>query len=247
VCQCNELLAGLYREKMEVTGLIHMHGVEEDVASAIRLKKNGYRVLKIKLTSLALMSSSVLAASGAAKAPTASQLPPQEAVVHNRYTSDEDVARGKRLFDGRCAPCHGLAGEGGRGATLARPRLVRAPDDAGLFKVIRNGIPQTEMPGAFDMIDREIWQVVAYVRTLGRTAVERVSGDPSAGDRLYHTKGGCPQCHTVNSEGGRMGPPLTEVARVGVRLTCAMCCSSPQLNSRKASCKSRWLRTTGSG
>ena len=44
-----ELLDGLYREKMEFTGLIHMHGVEEDVASAIRFKKNGYRVLKIKV------------------------------------------------------------------------------------------------------------------------------------------------------------------------------------------------------
>jgi putative heme-binding domain-containing protein len=89
--------------------------------------------------------------------------------------------------------------------------LVRAPDDASLFKVIREGIPQTEMPLAFDMVDREIWQVVAYVRTLGRTAVESVAGDPTEGERLYRIKGGCPQCHTVNFEGGRMGTPLSEV------------------------------------
>ncbi len=44
-----ELLGGLYREKMEVTGLIHMHGVEEDVASAVRLQEKGHRVLKIKV------------------------------------------------------------------------------------------------------------------------------------------------------------------------------------------------------
>ncbi len=44
-----ELLGGLYREKMEVTGLIHMHSTEEDVASAVRLKERGYRVLKIKV------------------------------------------------------------------------------------------------------------------------------------------------------------------------------------------------------
>ncbi len=44
-----ELLGGLYREKMEVTGLIHMHSVEEDVASAVKLKERGHRVLKIKV------------------------------------------------------------------------------------------------------------------------------------------------------------------------------------------------------
>jgi L-alanine-DL-glutamate epimerase-like enolase superfamily enzyme len=44
-----ELLGGLYREKMEVTGLIHMHGVEEDVASAVRLVGKGHKVLKIKV------------------------------------------------------------------------------------------------------------------------------------------------------------------------------------------------------
>lgn len=44
-----ELLGGLYREKMETTGLIHMHGVEEDVASAVRLTMKGHKVLKIKV------------------------------------------------------------------------------------------------------------------------------------------------------------------------------------------------------
>jgi len=44
-----ELLGGLYRQKMEVTGLIHMHGIEEDVASAVKFKERGYKVLKIKV------------------------------------------------------------------------------------------------------------------------------------------------------------------------------------------------------
>ncbi|MEW5980035.1 MAG: mandelate racemase/muconate lactonizing enzyme family protein [Acidobacteriota bacterium] len=44
-----QLLGGLYREKMATTGLIHMHGVEEDVASAVKLKEQGCQVLKIKV------------------------------------------------------------------------------------------------------------------------------------------------------------------------------------------------------
>ena len=115
------------------------------------------------------------------------------------------------VFEVRCAPCHGLFGEGGRGPTLARPRLVRAPDDASLYKVIRGGIPQTEMPGAAGMDEAQIREVAAYVRTLGTHGVETVPGDPAAGERLYRTKGGCGVCHMVGTEGGVIGPPLGEV------------------------------------
>lgn len=44
-----ELLGGLYRSKMDTTGLIHLHDVKEDVASAIRLVERGHKVLKIKV------------------------------------------------------------------------------------------------------------------------------------------------------------------------------------------------------
>jgi L-alanine-DL-glutamate epimerase-like enolase superfamily enzyme len=44
-----ELLGGLYRETMDTTGMIHMHGIEEDVASAVKLVGKGFRVLKVKV------------------------------------------------------------------------------------------------------------------------------------------------------------------------------------------------------
>lgn len=128
----------------------------------------------------------------------------------NPYQSESDGARGKRLFGGQCAPCHGPAGEGGKGPALARPTLPRAPDDPTLFRVLRDGIPGTQMPGAWAMIDHELWQVVAYVRTLGRQPAQPVSGDAARGAALYSAKK-CAQCHTIESTGGRMGPPLTEI------------------------------------
>jgi cytochrome c oxidase cbb3-type subunit III len=139
----------------------------------------------------------------------ARQLP--SADVKIPFTGSQDVAAGKRLFEVRCAPCHGLFGEGGRGPTLAHARLVRTPDDASLYKVIRGGIPQTEMPGAAGMDETQIREVAAYVRTLGTHGVETVPGDPAAGERLYRTKGGCGVCHMVGTEGGVIGPPLGEV------------------------------------
>jgi mono/diheme cytochrome c family protein len=68
----------------------------------------------------------------------------------------EDLARGKRLFEGQCAVCHGIIGTGGRGANLAQPRLRHASSDQALFLVIKDGIDGTEMREAWQMTDREI-------------------------------------------------------------------------------------------
>lgn len=129
----------------------------------------------------------------------------------NPHTSPADLQRGRQLFMGHCAPCHGPAGEGGRGPNLARPRLPRAPDDPALFRLMRDGIPGTEMPAGWVMISREIWQVAGYVRTLGLTAVETVPGDRGSGETLYRTKGNCAQCHITAGKGGSLGPELTEI------------------------------------
>jgi putative heme-binding domain-containing protein len=135
----------------------------------------------------------------------------EEIPKQNPYTTASDVARGKQLFNGQCALCHGPAGEGGRGANLARPNLKRAPDDPSLFHVLHDGIPGTEMPGAFAMTDHEIWQVAAFVRTLGRAASEKVPGDPERGRRLVNDKGGCLRCHSIGGVGGITAPTLTEI------------------------------------
>jgi len=144
----------------------------------------------------------------------AAQGVPDDYVVpkENPHASAADLERGRKLFQGHCAPCHGPSGDGGRGASLARPRLPRGPDDPALFQVIRMGVPGTEMPAAWDMIAREIWQVTAYVRTLGRAAAEeKIPGDRARGENLYRTKGNCAQCHIVAGQGGSLGPELTEI------------------------------------
>lgn len=143
--------------------------------------------------------------------------PTFETPTQNPYASAVDVERGARLFRTNCGGCHGPAGTGGRGANLAQPRLRRAPDDRALFLVIRQGIPGTEMPpGWWILDDHEMWQVAAYVRSLGRVAPEDVHGDAQAGSRLFRTAG-CLACHQVALEGGRVGPSLTDIgSRRGV-------------------------------
>jgi putative heme-binding domain-containing protein len=129
----------------------------------------------------------------------------------NPRTTPADLKAGRQLFLGQCARCHGSNGEGGRGAVLAHPRLRHAPDDEALFLVIRDGIKGTEMPAGFAVDTRETWQLVAYVRSLGRIAPEQLPGDPKRGRQLYQSQGHCSQCHIVHGEGGSLGPELTEI------------------------------------
>jgi cytochrome c oxidase cbb3-type subunit 3 len=120
-----------------------------------------------------------------------------------------DPAWGKKLFESQCALCHGQDGTGGRGPNLHRPKLSHAPDDAALRKLISEGI-EPEMPGAWQLSEREVASVAAYVKTLGSVPVEPVPGDPSRGEHLYRTKG-CAACHMVRGEGSGYGPELTEI------------------------------------
>jgi putative heme-binding domain-containing protein len=130
-------------------------------------------------------------------------------------TSPEDLARGKALYDAGCQLCHGPKGDGGKGTNLAQAKLPRATKDSDLVRVIEVGIVGTEMPGAWHMTQREMTQVAAYVRTLGKVAIEKVPGAPAAGRQVFG-KGGCAACHTVKNEqgvraGGLMGPDLSEI------------------------------------
>ena len=137
----------------------------------------------------------------------------------NPYQSISDIAHGKQIFLGHCAPCHGPGGEGGKGANLALPTLSHASDDAGLFKTIQDGIPGTEMPKAWEMTDHEVWQVAAFVRTLGRVSEsEKLSGSAPRGRELVRTKGNCLKCHVIDGEGVFMGPELTTI---GIRRNAA--------------------------
>ncbi|MFY9555813.1 MAG: c-type cytochrome [Blastocatellia bacterium] len=125
--------------------------------------------------------------------------------------SADDLSRGEQIFVGQCALCHGIGGTGGRGPALNQPNLHRAADNQALFRTIKNGIDGTEMPDAWQMTDREIWQVAGYVRSLSRTSAAKLPGDPSKGKRLYDEKGACAACHIVSGRGESFGPELTEI------------------------------------
>lgn len=115
--------------------------------------------------------------------------------LSNPFNSDADVARGEKIYSGQCASCHGLDGRGGAGGPdLSTGSFRRASSDEGLFQIINKGIPGTTMP-AFTLNPGPAWQVVAYVRSLGRNrGVQSAGGDAARGAKLFEAQG-CAKCH----------------------------------------------------
>jgi putative heme-binding domain-containing protein len=124
--------------------------------------------------------------------------------------NNADVDGGRRLFQGMCAECHGAGGTGGDAPSLNRPRLNHAPDDKALARVIADGIPNTAMPRIRRFTESELNQLVAYVRSVGKMAQDRVPGDAKKGAAIYKNLA-CSSCHIVAGEGGTLGPDLTDI------------------------------------
>ena len=128
----------------------------------------------------------------------------------NPLSGNADAIRfGTGLFRARCADCHGMDARGVRSPDLTQVWASGRTDD-GLFKTIKNGVPGTEMPANPRMFDQEIWQVLAYLRTLAASApTDPPKGNAEHGQQLFRAN--CGSCHRVNGTGGRLGPDLSRV------------------------------------
>jgi DMSO reductase family type II enzyme heme b subunit len=91
-----------------------------------------------------------------------------------------DLTLGKRIYEVRCAGCHGATGKGdGPAAELLVPRprdftagkykirTVNSPlaSDQDLFRIITDGMPGTSMPSWKVLPEKERWALVAYIKT----------------------------------------------------------------------------------
>jgi len=110
-------------------------------------------------------------------------VPPATSVTEQTKNLLPDVAAaamaGKSLYAIHCTMCHGDSGngEGTAGGSLAvnpsdlTTGEAAAASDGKLFLVIRNGVKKEgklTMPPAKKVTDEQVWQIVAYVRTLAR-------------------------------------------------------------------------------
>lgn len=94
-----------------------------------------------------------------------------------------DAQKGRNLYLERCVLCHGSQGEGWDWSKKAPPPIP-VPDlareapkqsDQYLFEIVKGGgeaVRKTRLmpPFGFDLSDQDIWDIVAYLRMLGRNA-----------------------------------------------------------------------------
>ncbi len=135
----------------------------------------------------------------------------------NPFANDPKAAKlGESQFRANCAFCHGLGAHGGgRGPDLTRAQKRHGNSDADLFRTINEGVPGTAMPpnGATQqgvgMTAEEIWQVIAYIRSVEKKAPAQPPGNAAHGRELFYGSAACSTCHMVEGKGGRLGPDLT--------------------------------------
>ena len=139
---------------------------------------------------------------------------PQDARQRTAIGKAEAIARGKQLFAGSCAVCHGPGGQGGRGPNLRQQVMWHSLTDDEMFATIQKGVAGAGMPAA-NLPAKDIWQLVAFVRWLAAPAVEAPPpGNVVAGEKLFRGKAACSKCHQILGRGGLLGPDLSDV---GVR------------------------------
>jgi putative heme-binding domain-containing protein len=144
----------------------------------------------------------------AAGARFAAQDPPQKNPLEG---NPEAIKAGMGQFRQRCGDCHGIDAKGVRAPDITQV-WASGRSDAGLYKTIREGVPNTEMPSfaAPRTSDTDVWQILAYLRTLAAPApTDPPRGDAANGERIF--KATCTGCHRVNGTGGRLGPDLSRI------------------------------------
>ncbi len=143
---------------------------------------------------------------------TVPAVPHAQETTENPFTTTLDVRMGERLFRQQCGRCHGRDAEGGELGPDLTSGFSNASTDAGLFKIVREGLPNTEMIGiSRSATDQSVWMVVSYLNSLNDTVDMDLPGSATAGMQLFNGKGNCASCHMVSGAGGRRGPDLTRV------------------------------------
>jgi cytochrome c oxidase cbb3-type subunit III len=142
--------------------------------------------------------------------PSAAQFGPPVIPPHAAHpkATPESIAAGKDLFAGTCANCHGVDGSGANGPNIRGVGATLGPE--GLYATIRGGVIGTGMPSFTALDDATVWKIVDYVTSLGHEDSGVATGDAQKGRELYESNK-CATCHTIDAQGGDLGPDLTHI------------------------------------
>ena len=108
---------------------------------------------------------------------------PSDSHAARHYERDAyDVAQGEQLFQWmNCVGCHGHGG-GGIGPALMDDQWIYGGSLSQIHDTIRDGRPNGMPAWRSRLTDQQIWQIAAYVRSMGRYVAKDVA--PSRNDAM---------------------------------------------------------------
>ena len=142
-----------------------------------------------------------------------------------------DVEKGEVIYQKRCQQCHGDEGDGlGPGAERLNPPPrdftlglykfqssafdAELPNDEDLFRMVRDGMPGTAMPGWSVLLsEQDMWDVIAYIKAFAElegkpeaqidygTQVKSSPESIAAGKELFLADDRCSECHGADGKG----------------------------------------------
>jgi mono/diheme cytochrome c family protein len=105
--------------------------------------------------------------------------------IRNPYRKGADVEAGAEKFRASCAACHGMDAKGGTGHNapdLTDAEFLHGGSDWALYRSIMRGAPGTAMV-AWDLPEREIWELVTFIRSLASDVDSHAKQDSWQGRR----------------------------------------------------------------
>ena len=117
---------------------------------------------------------------------------------------------GEKIYREDCQVCHGPEGQGDIGLPLNNPDFLSAASDRFLFNTLVYGRNTAGMPAWTHYTERELADLISYLRKWGSgpmddRPVDLPEGDPVQGDLQFHYL--CSRCHGEFGEGDT-GPAI---------------------------------------
>lgn len=124
----------------------------------------------LRLVAVLYLATTIRAGAQAARAPghDASWVAPETAAAKLNPIANrpELAAGGRKIFEQRCAMCHGSGAKGTERAPGLLTRRVQSETDGALFWKISSGNTRTGMPTFSFLPPMERWQLVLHLRSL---------------------------------------------------------------------------------
>jgi mono/diheme cytochrome c family protein len=96
--------------------------------------------------------------------------PESSAHLKNPYSGQQPaVAAGGKLYATNCSSCHGSHGQGNGTMPAVKEGATQSAPDGAVFWFITNGAPDKGMPSWSSLSERQRWQIVSYVKSLGNS------------------------------------------------------------------------------